>query len=197
MVSTPSIENQLKSWGFLAPIAPLTRGVDFKVFHPAQSPVLDHLPRPIALYVGRIAIEKNLEDFLEMPWTGSKVLVGDGPILDELKANYPNAHFTGKKEGTELAQYYQASDIFVFPSKTDTFGIVLIEALACGLPVAAYNVIGPKDIITTPSLGVLHDTDLSIAAHNAIKSADKTECASHIRNNYSWQVAGQQFINAL
>lgn len=197
MVSTQSIAEQLQNWGFNAPLAHLTRGIDHEFFSPGTSNILDHLPRPIALYVGRIAIEKNLDAFLKMEWSGSKVLVGDGPVLDDLKEKYPKAHFVGKKIGTELSEYYRASDVFVFPSRTDTFGIVLIEALACGLPVAAYNVTGPKDIITHPSLGCLDDTDLSKAAFQALEQADPEKCAAYALENYSWKIAGQQFIDAL
>lgn len=197
MISTNSLAEQLRSWGFKQKLSPLTRGVDYDVFNPAPSDMLNHLPRPIALYVGRIAIEKNLEDFLKMPWEGSKVLVGDGPVLADLQYKFPKAHFVGKKTGRDLAQYYRASDVFVFPSRTDTFGIVLIEALACGLPVAGYNVIGPKDIISEPFLGCLDDHDLSKAAHQAIKQGDPEKCAAHARANYSWQTAGQQFMDAI
>lgn len=197
MVSTQSLAEQLKNWGFKSPLVHLTRGIDHNFFFPAPSDILDHLPRPIALYVGRIAIEKNLEAFLDMEWNGSKVLVGDGPILEILKTKYPAAHFVGKKTGIELAAYYRASDVFLFPSKTDTFGIVLIESLACGLPVAAYNVTGPKDIIIHPSLGCLDDTDLSKAAYQALKQADPAKCSAYALENYSWETAGKQFINAL
>ncbi len=155
------------------------------------------LKRPIALYVGRIAIEKNLEAFLDMEWSGSKVMVGDGPTRQTLEKKYPDAIFVGKKERKELADYYRSSDLFVFPSKTDTFGIVLIEALACGLPVAAYNVMGPKDIITSDALGALDDTDLAAAAQQALTQADREKCARHVKENYSWKAVGKQFITAL
>ena len=202
MIATQSLEDQLGDWGFKTPIKRLSRGVDFSVFSAEKSKTLsadikEQFKGPIALYVGRIAIEKNLEAFLDMAWDGTKIMVGDGPIRAELEAKYPDAVFTGKKTGTELTAYYRASDVFVFPSKTDTFGIVLIEALACGLPVAAYPVIGPKDIITDKRLGHLHETDLSIAAHQALKTVDPEFCSAHVRDNYSWDVAGQQFVDAL
>lgn len=196
MVATKSLENQLLDWHFKTPIKRLTRGADTSIFHPGEKTILQDLKHPIALYVGRIAIEKNLESFLEMDWPGSKVMVGDGPVRQELEAKYPSAHFVGKKSGHELADYYRSSDVFVFPSKTDTFGIVLIEALACGLPVAAHPVTGPKDIITENYLGALHE-NLSAAAHSAMKQADKEKSVQYVRNNYSWKHAAQQFIDAL
>lgn len=196
MVATKSLENQLLEWSFETPIKPLTRGVDTSIFHPGEKKIMDDYNAPIALYVGRLAIEKNLEDFLKMDWSGTKVLVGDGPIRSELKEKFPDAKFVGKKTGAELAEYYRASDVFVFPSKTDTFGIVIIEALACGLPVAAYNVMGPKDIITSDKIGSLND-DLSIASKKAAKIADKNKLFEHVKNNYDWKVAAKQFMDAI
>ncbi len=197
MVASQSLEDQLKSWQFETPMARLTRGVDFEVFKPGKKIILNDKKTPIALYVGRIAIEKNLEDFLKMPWNGTKLLVGDGPARSELEKKFPDAVFVGKKTGHELADYYRAADIFIFPSRTDTFGIVLIEALACGLPVAAYNVIGPKDIITDERLGALCETDLSQAAERAMKTANSTFCTNHVKQNYSWAEAGKQFLDAI
>ena len=125
-----------------------SRGVDTAIFHDNQPPLdsLSHLPRPLFLSVGRVAKEKNLEAFLQCGVAGSKVVVGDGPMLEELKARYPDVHFTGSLQGADLAGAYTAADVFVFPSRTDTFGLVLIEALACGVPVAGYPVAGPMDI---------------------------------------------------
>lgn len=196
MVATKSLEKQLLDWKFLTPIKPLTRGVDTSIFFPADKKIFKDLKAPIALYVGRIAIEKNLEEFLKMDWDGSKVLVGDGPIRQELENKYPHALFVGKKTGQELADHYRSSDVFVFPSKTDTFGIVLIEALACGLPIAAYDVMGPKDIITESYMGELSD-DLSKAAKSATKLSDKNKLYEHVKNNYSWEKASKQFIDAI
>ena len=147
MVSTQSLEAQLKEWGFTQPMERLSRGIDTNLFYPGEKTILQNLKKPIALYVGRIAIEKNLEDFLDMKWDGTKVLVGDGPIRTKLQKEYPDAVFAGTKQGKDLSDYYRSSDVFVFPSRTDTFGIVLIEALACGLPVAGYDVTGPKDVV--------------------------------------------------
>ena len=194
--ATPSLDEQLKSWGFETPMVRLTRGVDFSIFHPGEKTILKEHKAPIALYVGRIAIEKNLEDFLDMEWEGTKVLVGDGPARDWLEKRYPTALFVGKKAGHELADYYRSSDVFVFPSKTDTFGIVLIEALACGLPVAAYDVMGPKDIITAPELGILND-NFAQAAHMATGLPGAEKRVLYVQNNYSWDEAGKQFLSAL
>ncbi len=196
MVATKSLEAQLLDWGFTTPIKHLTRGADFNIFYPGEKSALPPFKKPVALYVGRLAIEKNLEAFLDMRWPGDKILVGDGPIRSNLEKNYPDALFVGKKSNKELADYYRASDVFIFPSKTDTFGIVLIEALACGLPVAAYPVMGPKDIITSPELGAL-DEDLEKAARTAISCANRQKCAGHVREHYSWALAGDQFLAAL
>lgn len=196
-IATQSLAEQLISWNFKTPLKTMTRGVDLSVFHPGEKAILKDLKKPVALYVGRVAIEKNLEAFLDMPWRGSKVIVGDGPIKEALQARYPDVLFAGKKSGHELADHYRASDVFVFPSKTDTFGIVLIEALACGIPVAAYNVTGPKDIITQPFLGALNQTNLEAAAQSAIQNAKPQKAFEHVKNHYSWEQAGQQFIEAL
>lgn len=197
MIATKSLEKQLLDWDFTTPLKPLTRGIDPNIFYPGNKEIMKDKTTPIALYVGRIAIEKNLEDFLSMEWNGTKILVGDGPIRSDLEKKYPDALFVGKKQGKDLAEYYRSSDIFVFPSKTDTFGIVLIEALACGLPVAAYNVIGPKDIITDHAYGALDNQDLKKACVMALKNADKEKCAHYARKEYSWKIAGEQFMDAL
>ena len=123
------------------------------------------------------------------------MIVGDGPSRKSLSKKYPDAVFAGKKVGKELADHYRSADIFVFPSKTDTFGIVLIEALACGLPVAAYPVIGPRDIITEPFMGVL-DNDLSTAAQKALENGTAEERLAHIKEHYTWDKAAHQFLNA-
>tara|TARA_B100001989_G_scaffold251270_2_gene230114 strand:- start:1673 stop:2701 length:1029 start_codon:yes stop_codon:yes gene_type:complete len=197
MISTQSLRQQLENWGFQTPLSLLTRGVNFDIFKPGNGTLFQDLPHPIGLYVGRIAIEKNLEAFLDMPWEGSKVLVGDGPVMSELKRKYPNAHFIGKRMGHDLADCYRSSDVFVFPSKTDTFGIVLIEALACGLPVAAYNVTGPQDIIIHDYLGALEEQDLKLACDTALKRSDPKKCSQYVQDNFSWEMAGKQFMDAL
>ncbi|MFI4988699.1 MAG: glycosyltransferase family 4 protein, partial [Alphaproteobacteria bacterium] len=136
MVATASVERELAARGFRN-ILRWTRGVDTTLFRPYGKGFLDHLPRPIWLYVGRLAVEKNVTAFLDLELAGSKLVVGDGPLLYELTRKYPHAIFAGAKSGEELARHYAASDVFVFPSRTDTFGLVLLEALASGLPVAA------------------------------------------------------------
>lgn len=201
MVASKSLENQLLAWNFSSPIKQLSRGVDHRIFHTDASqdePIFaDNIKRPISLYVGRIAIEKNLEAFLDMKWDGTKVIVGDGPMRFSLEKKYPNVLFVGKKTKQELASYYRASDVFVFPSKTDTFGIVLIEALACGLPVAAYDVIGPKDILIEPNLGVVTNDNLSDASINALKLLNPEKRSEYAQKNYSWENAAKQFLDAL
>lgn len=202
LVTTLSIKKQLKSWGVKSKLLPFTRGIDKNIFNIDEQnipPSFTNLPRPIALYVGRIAIEKSIESFLDMQWRGSKVVIGQGPDQDKLEKKYPEVLFTGKKTATELANHYRASDLFVFPSKTDTFGMVLIEALACGLPIAAYPVPGPIDIINENYLGVL-DNDLSNAACRAIKNITtqdhKKKRSDYVSNHYTWEKAAQDFLAA-
>lgn len=194
-VATDSLKEELHSWDFTVPMAPLTRGVDKNIFHPGSKNLFGGLPRPVALYVGRIAIEKSIEDFLQMPWQGSKVVVGHGPDLEKLKKKYPDAIFTGKKTGMELGDHYRSADVFVFPSRTDTFGMVLIEAMACGLPIAAYNVTGPKDIVTNDCLGAVGD-DLAAAAQKALQYGTAEQRHAHVHENYTWEKAAGQFISA-
>ncbi|GJL85063.1 MAG: glycosyl transferase [Micavibrio sp.] len=196
MIATQSLEDELKSWDFKTPMLRLSRGVDLDLFSPGEKTLFHDLPEPVALYVGRIAIEKSIEDFLKMEWDGSKVVVGDGPIRAKLSRKYPDVHFVGAKQGEALAAHYRSADVFVFPSRTDTFGMVQIEALACGLPVAGYNVRGPQDIITEPFLGVLGD-NLSDAAHKALKTGTKIQRNEHIQKHYSWENVAQQFTKAM
>lgn len=192
-VATPSLEETLKGWKFDCPIKRMTRGIDHSVFYAGEKTLYKHKTEPVALYVGRIAIEKNLEAFLGMEWAGMKVLVGDGPDRPMLEKKYPDAVFAGPKTGKELADYYRSADVFVFPSKTDTFGMVIVEAMACGLPVAAYPVTGPIDIITQDFLGAL-DEDLAKAARLALLHGSREERARHAKDNYSWRKAAHQFL---
>ena len=143
-MATPSLAADLAAKGFTK-LRPWTRGVDTELFNPAHRGDLG-LPGPVFLYVGRVAVEKNLRAFLDLELPGSKVVVGDGPALADLKSRYPRAIFMGEHTGADLARIYASSDVFVFPSRTDTFGIVLLEALASGVPVAAYPVTGPIDV---------------------------------------------------
>jgi glycosyltransferase involved in cell wall biosynthesis len=189
MVATDTLEADLKARGF-ANIMRWGRGVDAAIFHPRAISVLD-LPRPIHLYVGRVSVEKNLPAFLDLNLPGSKVIVGHGPALEDLRRRYPGVLFTGKKEGVELAEFYASADLFVFPSLTDTFGIVLLEAMASGLPVAAYPVTGPKDVVLDGVTGVL-DQDLGRACARALlldREVCRVEGAKH-----SWAEATRQFL---
>ena len=189
MVATQTVENELHQHGFRN-IKRWSRGVDTKLFRPRDKSFLD-LPRPISLYVGRVAVEKNIETFLALKQPGTKVVVGDGPQLNQLSRKYPDVVFAGVKEGEDLAKYYAAADVFVFPSLTDTFGLVLLEALACGVPVAAYPVAGPLDVIGDAPVGCLHE-DLGIAVQRAL-GASPDACRAHAEN-YSWEASTQQFL---
>lgn len=192
--ATQSLEDTLRGWGFKGALKRMTRGINHDLFFAGKKNLFPDLPRPIALYVGRVAVEKNLEAFLAMRWSGSKVIVGNGPDENMLKQKYPGAHFAGVKSGKELAEHYRSADIFVFPSRTDTFGMVLVEAMACGLPIAAYPVTGPIDIVTQDFLGCVQD-DLARACETAVKSPGGAEDrANHARNNYSWRKAAEQFL---
>lgn len=192
MVATPTFERQLEARGFRN-IVRWTRGVDVEQFKPHDKNYLK-LPRPIAIYVGRVAVEKNIEAFLEFEWSGTKVVVGDGPERKELETRFSNAKFVGYKYGEELAKHVAAADVFVFPSRTDTFGLVLLEAMACGVPVAAYPVTGPIDVVQQGVTGVL-DGDLCKAA-NAALQLDSKRCRAHALEN-TWEVATQQFLSNL
>ena len=197
MVTTPSMVDFLKERGFNN-LAPWARGVDLSQFSPDKRFVPDDvykdLPRPIFVNVGRVAVEKNIEAFLEMDLPGSKVIVGDGPQMDELVRKYPDAHFVGPKFGEDLARHFANADVFVFPSKTDTFGLVIIEAMATGTPVAAYPVTGPIDIVPGSGAGVLDD-DLR-AACLACLELDRADAAKHAQN-YSWKAVSETFFDLL
>jgi glycosyltransferase involved in cell wall biosynthesis len=192
MVSTPSLERDLTGRGFTN-LMRWTRGVDTELFRPdaAGADPLAGLPRPIFLFVGRLAVEKNIAAFLKLDLPGSKVVVGDGPDRARLAALAPDAHFLGTRTGAALAAVYAASDVFVFPSLTDTFGIVLLEALACGVPVAAYPVTGPLDVIGGTDAGVL-DTDLRRAALAAL-AIPRERCRREALR-YTWAESARQFF---
>lgn len=192
MVATPTLHQRLTEHGFTN-LAYWSRGVDSEHFKPRPKDFLDQ-PRPIFMYMGRVAIEKNIEAFLKLDLPGSKVVVGDGPDLEMLKRKYPQTVFTGFKTGEELAQHLAAADVFVFPSRTDTFGLVLIEALASGVPVAAYPVQGPIDIIENGVTGFL-DEDLQKAAMAAL--ALKPEVCRSTALQYTWEACTKQFLSQL
>ncbi|MGF7162069.1 glycosyltransferase involved in cell wall biosynthesis [Rhodoligotrophos appendicifer] len=165
MAGTPSVARDLEAHGF-ANVRLWTRGVDHTLFHPGRRIQLD-LPGPIALYVGRVAVEKGIEAFLSLDFKGTKMVVGDGPALARLKAQHPDAVFTGYRRGEALAEIMASADVFVFPSRTDTFGLVMLEAMASGLPVAAFPVTGPIDIVEDGVSGAL-DEDLGQAITRAL-----------------------------
>lgn len=194
MVATPTIAAEL-SQQRLTRIRPWNRGVDSAQFHPDHLPpaLFLRLPRPIQLYVGRVAVEKNIGAFLDNTHPGSKVVVGDGPALGALKARYPDAHFLGSQKGAALAACYAAADVFVFPSRTDTFGLVLVESLACGTPVAAYPVAGPIDVLT-PETGAMA-TELEPAIARAL-TLDRKACVARAAE-FTWQASATQFLAAL
>jgi len=192
MVATDSMRRELTARGFRN-LAMWSRGVDTELFRPREKSFLSW-PRPIWLYVGRVAIEKNIEAFLRLELPGTKLVVGDGPQLPELRRKFPDVRFAGAKTGEELAQHFAASDTFVFPSRTDTFGLVLLEALASGLPVAALPVPGPIDIVNGSPVGCLDD-DLAKAAQTAI-NLDPKACRQHALL-YSWDACAQQFLTNL
>jgi len=192
MVATPSMRSSLEKEGFQH-LAPWSRGVDVELFHPRPKDFLLD-PRPISMYVGRVAVEKNIEAFLKADLPGTKYVVGGGPQLDYLRAHYPDVKFVGSKAGEELASYYAAADVFVFPSRTDTFGLVVLEALASGVPVAAYPVSGPVDILRDTPVGCL-DENLTQATLNALK-LDAQQCRPHALK-YSWRACTQQFLGNL
>jgi glycosyltransferase involved in cell wall biosynthesis len=192
MVATQTVEDDLSGRGFRH-IRRWTRGVDTKLFHPGRARIYD-LPRPIFLTVGRVAVEKNIEAFLSLDLPGSKVVVGDGPQAEELKRRFPEVLFVGAKTGEDLAAHYAGADVFVFPSRTDTFGLVLLEAMACGVPVAAFPVPGPLDVLGTAPVGRL-DSDLATAALGAL-TVSRDACRHHAEK-FSWAASAQQFINNL
>jgi glycosyltransferase involved in cell wall biosynthesis len=173
-------------------LVPWTRGVDSDLFRPREgAPPLD-LPRPVFLFVGRVAVEKNIGAFLGLDLPGTKVVVGDGPALPALKAAHPEARFLGLRTGEALAEAYASADVFVFPSRTDTFGIVLLEALAAGVPVAAYPVPGPQDVIGGSGVGIL-DEDLRVAALAAL-SIPRDACRAFALSR-SWEASARQFLD--
>jgi len=188
MVSTPSLRSDLASRGFRN-LASWRRGVDTELFKPRAKDFLA-MTRPVAAYVGRVAVEKNVEAFLCMPWHGSKIVIGDGPERARLQAAHPQIRFTGFRFGNELADTLGAADVMVFPSRTDTFGLVNLEAMACGVPVAAYPVNGPKDVIEDGVTGAL-DEDLGRAALRALE-VDPAVCRSTALR-FGWDVSSREF----
>ena len=193
LVTTQSMKDELQDIGFdKDKMVVWTRGANHGAFQKPKKINLEY-KRPIYLYVGRVSIEKNIRAFLDLELEGTKLVVGKGPDLDKLKKEYPEAIFKGERTNGELASYFASSDVFVFPSKTDTFGIVIIEALKCGLPVAAYPVAGPKDIFNGTNIGSLNN-DLKKAALEALKS-DRSACIEHAKK-YTWENCAKIFLNS-
>jgi glycosyltransferase involved in cell wall biosynthesis len=192
MVPTQSIKKLLEERGF-TDVVIWSRGVLTDVFNP-EDPMHYDLPRPVWVYVGRVAVEKNIEAFLDLPLEGSKIIIGDGPDKEKLAKSYPRCHFLGFKFDRELARHQAGADVFVFPSKTDTFGIVMLEAMACGLPVAAYPVTGPIDVIRHGETGYL-DEDLGTACRHAIKL--NGGAPRRYAESRSWEHSTRQFVSHL
>jgi glycosyltransferase involved in cell wall biosynthesis len=195
LVPTKQVGEELKREG-LSNTVVWSRGVDTDLFKPGYDipDAVKDLPRPVFVYAGRIAIEKNIEAFLKLDLPGSKLVIGDGPPRESLQKQYPDAHFVGYQFGEELAAHYAGGDVFVFPSKTDTFGVVMLEANACGLPVAAYPVTGPIDVVQQGQTGYVYK-DLRQAALDALK-LDKRPCIAFAGRN-SWARCAQTVIEHL
>ncbi len=194
LASTPSIRQTLVDHG-LTRLRHWGRGVDLACFGPDAPPPAEYatIEGPILLYVGRVAVEKNIEAFLAADAPGTKVVVGDGPARADLEARYPAVRFLGMLSGRALAGAYAGADVLVFPSRTDTFGLVMIEALACGTPVAAYPVTGPVDVLTE-HVGCM-DEDITLAITGAL-TCDRAACASY-GAGFTWEESARQFLEAL
>lgn len=192
MAPTPTVVESLEAHGF-DNVRLWGRGVDVDLFKPGPKADIPG-EGPVLLNVGRVAVEKNIDAFLDLRVEGRKVVVGDGPMIDSLRKRHPDTHFVGAKHGEELVSYYNAADVFVFPSLTDTFGLVMLEALACGVPVAAYPVMGPRDVITDERVGCL-DEDLAKAVATALTLAND-DCLEFARAR-SWRACAETFRSYL
>ncbi len=203
MVATQSLREELATRGF-GNIRAWSRGVDLALFKPYEEALSAAgegredwgLARPIFLHVGRVSVEKNISAFLDLDLPGSKVVVGGGPQLAALRRDYPSVLFTGPRHGEALARAYAGGDVFVFPSRTDTFGLVILEALACGTPVAAFPVTGPKDVLANAAgkIGAVNK-DLRAAALDAL-DADRAACRAHAER-FSWRACAEVFLSHL
>tara|TARA_B100000745_G_scaffold70949_3_gene42494 strand:+ start:9059 stop:10186 length:1128 start_codon:yes stop_codon:yes gene_type:complete len=193
LVPSEETKQELKRHGFKNEIVVCENGVDTHLFRPRKKK--EETLRPHMLYVGRVSKEKNIEDFLKVQVLGSKKVVGDGPILRTLERKYPDVEFSGPQQGDELARSYADADVFVFPSKTDTFGVVLLEALASGVPVAAYPAPGPNTIIRNEKLGALN-TNMEKAIQNALDTGDSDTCVAYAEQ-YSWKSVSDIFVGSL
>lgn len=195
MVATESLRADLQQRGFER-IRPWSRGVDLDLFNPGDRDRFEGLARPVFVYVGRVAVEKNIRAFLTLALPGSKVVVGGGPQLAQLKRDFPTVTFTGPRYGAALSRSYAGADVFVFPSLTDTFGLVILEALASGTPVAAFPVTGPKDVLANAAakVGALN-TDLRAACLEALE-ADRAACRAYAER-FSWRACAETFLSHL
>jgi len=198
LVPTPNVKRELDARGFTN-IVVWTRGVDTELFHPRDDdacdlPWLADTERPIFCYAGRVAIEKNIKAFLDADLPGTKLVIGAGPMLEAMKAKYPAVRFVGYKFGEELARHFACADVFVFPSRTDTFGVVMLEAMASGLPVAAYPVTGPIDVVKDGVSGIL-DEDIAVAARRCLE-LDPAE-ARRYAEGFTWANTARIFRDAL
>lgn len=197
MVTTPSMRNDLSARGFTN-IIPWARGVDIEAFHPrfrgVDGGVYGDLPRPIIINVGRIAVEKNLEAFFDLDLPGTKVMVGEGPQREDLEKRYPDVVFVGPKFGDDLSRHFADADVFVFPSLTDTFGLVNLEAMACGTPVAAFPAPGPRDIIPGSGAGAVSE-DLRQACLDCLEMS-REQARAHAET-YSWTRCAEEFVRNL
>ncbi len=200
MVATELVEGELRRAGF-GRMRRWSRGVDTDLFRPhtheeieALAPAAAAMPKPLFAYVGRVAVEKNIDAFLGLDLPGAKMVVGDGPMLEELRRRHPTVYFAGPKIGATLAAHFAAASVFVFPSRTDTFGLVMLEAMASGLPVAAYPVPGPLDVLTDPRAGIMDD-DLGRAAVGAL--ALSRDAARAFALGFSWESSTRQFLSNL
>ena len=199
LASTPTMVETLERRGF-SNVALWRRGVDIALFDPSHRDdaggVYGNSPRPIFVCVGRVAVEKNLPAFLDLDLPGSKVVVGDGPARADLEARYPGTLFVGAKFGEELARHYADADVFVFPSLTETWGGVIVEAMACGTPVAGFDAPGPRDLIPGSGAGVVaRDGDLRTACLEAL-ACDRGACRAHAEQ-YSWAACADDFLRHL
>ncbi len=201
MVATPTVLKELEEWGFQN-LKLWTRGVEADLFTPRDKAQLEFpelpdyqdLPKPIFVNVGRVAVEKNLDAFLSLDLPGTKVIVGDGPMMAELQGRYPEVRFVGMQHGEALAKYYACADVFVMPSLTETFGVVQLEALSCGLPIAAFPAPGPKDLIDGTEVGVL-DQDLRTACLKAVDIS--AESCRAFALNFSWRRVAEILLENL
>ena len=193
LVPTASMRDELQSRAFTG-LRTWTRGVDHARFSPGEKTWFLDLPGPHLLYVGRVSVEKNVEAFLALDVPGTKIVVGDGPSRLELEAKYPEARFLGLRTGGELSSIYRSADVFVFPSRTDTFGNVMIEAMASGLPVAAYPVTGPRDVLTNPACAAM-DEDLGAAVRRAL-TLDGAAARAHALT-FTWAACAEIFLETL